>query len=329
MRNLLIAWALGACALGAHAQGTAVADSGGEDLLTCLVRPEPPKYPADSLAWRQDGLFRVELTFQDAESVPKVKLVHSQGTREQRETVMAYAQQFLLPCRPAGRTVSVLQEVAFTAVDAGQARTTQPMNLPLPPDERLAACLAPPTKQLRLSAGEIGRGARSDAANGNIVLELTFTAPDKPPQVKVLYSSIHLSHRAAYVGYMEDYRVPCLAPGERFVMEQQLHMMNAESPRFAFKDLGLMPFLRMVRNAQAKPVDFDLDTMACPFRVKFELGRPALRNRVTEVGEPNPNRRSFIAWMEDLELSLKREQFEHLLRSSMFIDVPCGTVKLG
>lgn len=335
MRQLLIAWALGACALGAHAQGTAVADSSGEDILTCLVRPaQPPKYPANALAARMNGLYRVELNFRDAQSPPDVNVVYSSGGDELREVAEAYARQFRLPCLPAGRKVSALQEIAFKAVDAGGVQTPQPMNLPLPPSAQHKACLImppqPPNFGGTAGASTFASGFKPGPTTGNVVMELTFTAPDQPPQAKVLYASTHREHRDDWLDHVGTYRVPCLKPGERFVMEQTLHLTFSEnSPSYSFKDVGLVGFLRMVKNAEATPVNFSLDTMACPFRVKFELGRPALRNRVTEVGEPNPNRRSFIAWMEELELNLKREQFESLLRSSMFIDVPCGTVKLG
>jgi hypothetical protein len=85
----------------------------------------------------------------------------------------------------------------------------------------------------------------------------------------------------------------------------------------------------MVKNVEARPVNFELDTMGCPFRLNFTLGRPALPNRVTESGTPNANRRGFIAWLEELELALTKEEFENLLGAELFIDVPCGTIKLG
>jgi hypothetical protein len=335
MRSLLTTWALSLCALGAQAQAQGVEDRSGEASLACLVRPsQPPKYPADALATRTDGLFRVELNFRDAQSAPEVKVVFGRGPEDLRQAAEQYAQQFRLPCLPAGQRVSALQEIAFRAVDAGEVQTPQPMNLPSPPSAQHQACLVMPQRPPNFGgtsgASTFASGFKPGPTTGNVVLELTFIASDQPPQAKVLYASTHRDHRDDWLAYVATYRVPCLKPGERFVMEQTLHLMfNDNSPRLSFKDVGLVSFLRMVKNAEARPVGFNLDTMACPFRLKFELGRPALRNRVTEVGQPNPNRRSFIAWIEELELALKREQFESLLRASMFIDIPCGTVTLG
>lgn len=50
--------------------------------------------------------------------------------------------------------------------------------------------------------------------------------------------------------------------------------------------------------------NFAFDTVSCPSRLRFGLGRPACANNVGDTGTPNPNRRGFIAWMEELELAL-------------------------
>lgn len=334
MRKLLMAWALGACALGAQAQSTLKDDRSGEALLGCLVRPaKPPPYPADALAARRGGTYRAELTFRDAQRAPDVKVVFGAGSPALHEAAEEHARQFRLPCLPAGQRVSVLQEISFNPVDAGEVRAAAPLNLPLPPSAEHAACMRSPSKPPHLtspvSTGRFAAAFGPGDKNGNVVLELSFTAPDQPPQAKVLYNSIGRDYRDQWLDFIAEYRVPCLKPGERFVTEQTMHLSFNDNPRVALKDVNLVQFLRMVKDVEAKPVNFDLGTMGCPFRLSFSVGRPALPNDVTEVGERNPNRRALIAWMEELELALKREQFESVLRSSMFIDVPCGTVKLG
>lgn len=244
MRQLLIASVLGACALGAHAQGFAVADRSGEDFLTCMVRPaQPPKYPANALAARMNGLYRVELKFRDAQSPPDVTVVYSSGGEELREVAEAYAGQFRLPCLPAGRKVSALQEIAFKAVDAGDVQAPQPMNLPLPPSAQHKACLImppqPPNFGGTAGASTFASGFKPGPTTGNVVLELTFTAPDQPPQATVLYASTHREHRDDWLDHVGSYRVPCLKPGERFVMEHDAAPdVQREQPQLRLQGRG-------------------------------------------------------------------------------------------
>lgn len=328
MRRMLTAIALGLCAFGAQAQ-TAVSDRSGEAVLACLLRPGVPKYPAAALDKRINGLYRIELTFADATRPPEVKVAFSAGSEQLLDEVEQYARQFRLPCLPAGQKVSMLQELMFRAVADGDVQAALPLNLPPTPDRRFSACMRSPPGGPKLGAASQLEGGRRELKNGNLVVEMSFTAPDQPPQARVLYDSLNARHRQDVLDHIADYRVPCLSAGERYVVQQTFHVGFSGNRNFAFNDVGLVKFLSMVRNVEARPVNFALDTMGCPFRLRFGLGRPAFANNVEESGTPNPNRRSFIAWMEELELALTREQYENLLSSEMLIDVPCGTIKLG
>lgn len=329
MRRMLAAWVMGLCALGAQAQ-TAVDDHNGEATLACLERPaRPPKYPAEALEKRTNGFYRVELTFTDAKRPPDVQVMFSAGTEDLRLAAEHYVKQFRLPCLAAGQKVTALQEVSFFAVNGGDVKAPASLNLPRSPDARLGACLRAPPEGLRLQdVGQLQTFKR-EPKTGNLVAELTFTAPDQPPQAKVLYDTLNSRHRKDVLAYVAEYRVPCIDPGERFVLRQNFRVGAPDGRGVIFKDVGIAQFLGMVRNAEARPVDFDLGTMACPFRLRVQLGRPAFPNRVAEVGEANANRRSFIAWMEELEPALTREEFENLLGKELFVDVPCGSIKLG
>ena len=328
MRRMLTAWALGLCALGAQAQ-TAMDDRSGEATLACLERPAAPKYPERALERRTNGFYRVELTFTDAKRAPEVKVLFGAGSEELLDAAELYAKKFRLPCLKAERTVVMLQEVRFRAVSDGDVEASKPLNLPQAANASLAACVRTPPDGPRLNEPMQLQGFKRELKNGNLVVMLTFTAPDQPPQTQVLYDTLNTRHRNDVLSYVEKYRVPCLSPGEKFQSQQNFHVGFSNNRNFAFKDIGIVKFLGMVKNVDAKPVNFELDTMGCPFRVRYELGRPALPNQVTESGARNPNRRAFIAWLEELELALTKEQFENLLGAELFIDVPCGTIKLG
>lgn len=328
MRRMLAAWALGLCAFGVQAQ-TAVSDRSGEATLACLVRPNPPPYPAKELERRIGGFYRVELTFTDANRQPEVKVVFGAGAERLQDEVERYARQFRLPCLPSGQKVAALQEVRFRAVVDGDVQAAAPVNLPHAPDDRFIACVRTPPGGPELGVASQFQRFRSELKNGNLVVDMSFTAPDQPPQARVLYDSLSSRHRLDVLAHVAGYRVPCLSEGERFAVQQIFHVGFAGNRNFAFKDVGIVKFLGMVRNPDARPVHFELDTMGCPFRLRFRLGRPAFPNSVSETGAPNPNRRSFIAWLEELELALTREQYENLLGAELLVDVPCGTIKLG
>jgi len=326
--RLLAAWALGLCALGAQAQ-TALDDRSGEATLACLQRPAAPKYPEEDLERRLGGFYRVLLTFTEARRAPEVKVLFAAGSDNLQFAAEHYARQFRLPCLKADHTVALVQEVRFSAVVDADAEVPQPLNLPMAANQRLGECMRTPPEGPRLSEAAQLQSFQRELKNGNLVVNLDFTAPDQPPQAKVVYDTLNQRHRNDVLSYVARYRLPCLGAGERYQAQQTFHVGFDGNRRFAFKDVGIVKFLGMVRNVDAKPVNFELDTMGCPFRLRFTLGRPALANGVTETGARNPSRRGFIAWLEQLELALTPEQFENLLGAEMLIDVPCGTIKLG
>ncbi|MCE4553999.1 hypothetical protein [Pelomonas cellulosilytica] len=328
MRSTLIAAVLGLCALGALAQ-SAMDDRSGETTLACLQRPAAPKYPENALERRTSGFYRMQLRFTEAKRAPEVQVLFAAGSAELQDEAEQYAKQFRLPCLQPGSTVALLQEINFRAISDGGIDAPTPVNLPQPPSSRFLQCLRTPPDAPRLNDAVQLQAFKRELKNGNLVAELTFTAPDQPPQAKVVYDTLNRRHRDDILRYVEEYRVPCMEAGQRFAMQQTFQVNFDNNRNFVFKDTGLVNFLGQVKDLEARPVNFQLDTMGCPFRLHFRLGRPAIENTVTESGERNPNRRAFIAWLEQLELALTREQFENLLGAEMFIDVPCGIIKLG
>ncbi|WP_457423117.1 hypothetical protein [Roseateles sp. P5_E7] len=328
MRSMLTAWALGLCAFGVQAQ-TATDDRSGEATLACLVRPAAPTYPAKALALRTNGFYRVEVTFTHADGPPEFKVAFGAGSEELLHEAERYVRQLRLPCLASGQKVALLQEIRFSGIGDGDIATPAPLNLPRAPNARFSACLRSPPEGPKLSEPAQLQTFQRELKNGNLVIDLSFTAADQPPEVKVVYDTLNRRHHNDVLRHVEQYRVPCLGAGEHYAVRQTFHVGFSNNRQFAFKDVGIAKFLSTVKNLEARPVDFDLDTMGCPFRLRFELGRPAVRNRVTEVDARNPNRRGLIAWLEELELTLTPEEFESLLGAQRFIDVPCGTVKLG
>lgn len=328
MRRSLFALAGWLVASAAWAQ-SAMPDNRGEATLACLSRPAPPQYPAQALEVRRSGFYRLELSFTAPDRRPDVRVLFESGSEALHDAALLYAEKFRLPCLPAGETVTALQEVRFSATDAGDVAAPAPQHLPTQPDARHLACLRSSQEPLRIGEASQLEGFKRELKNGNVIVKMTFTAPDQPPAVDVLYDTVNRKHRQNVLEHAAGYRVPCLEPGARLIIQQQFQLNFYGNAKFAFKDQPLVNFLGMTKNLEARPVNFDLSTMSCPFRVRFTLGQPALANGVAEVGRHDPNRVPLLKWMAGLELNVTREEFENLLGSEMMVDVPCGTIKLG
>lgn len=309
---------------------TPLPDRSGELALACLVRPEAAlAYPEEVLKQRLSGFYRVQMRFTDANKRPEVEVLYEAGSTGLHEAVLDYVSRMRLPCLKPGQTVMALQEFSFDALGVGRVKSPPPLNVPSSQAASYTQCLRSSGQPLELS--EPSRPSRSvnTIKDGNLIVEVYFNAPDRPPEVKVIYDSMYAANRDNILEYLSKYRLPCLPAGQRTGIEQQFSVHWGGNLKFAFNDLSLVKFLGLVKDLNARPVEFNLDTMGCPFRLRWTLGRPATANRVYEVGESNANRLPLLAWLRELELNLTKERFEGLLGAELLIDVPCGTIKLG
>lgn len=91
-----------------------------------------------------------------------------------------------------------------------------------------------------------------------------------------------------------------------------------------FKDMSLELFAGLLRNLDQQKVRFDFSTMRCRFDVQFTLYQPHAQNKVGEVGEADPNRADFLAWLSGVTLRLPTDAAKHLQGAQTRISVPCG-----
>ncbi|HEY9105551.1 MAG TPA: hypothetical protein VIN58_02645 [Roseateles sp.] len=313
----------------AHAQ-TAPADRSGEQTLACLVRPATPlAYPEASLKLRVGGFYRLQMRFTDARKAADVEVLFEAGSEPLRQAVLEHVAQLRLPCLKPGEVVTAVQEFSFDALGVGRVKSPAPLNLPSPQPEAYAQCLRTSGRPPELTGGGGFTRIRQNLKNGNLIAELHFDGSDQPPRVNVLYDSLSSTDRNEILRYIAQYRLPCLPAGKHAAIEQQFSVRWSGNNSFAFNDLPIVKFLGLVKNLNERPVEFNLDSMACPFQVRWRLGRPAVRNDASEVGAPNANRLPLLAWLQEMELNLTKEQFEGLLGAELLINVPCGTIKLG
>lgn len=328
--RLGVAWLLGTgLTNGAMAQ-QAVPNDDGAALLGCLVKPaEPPAYSDKDRERGTEGSVRIKLTFTDPALAPKVEVLHRAASNDMLDQVLMQVRGYRLPCLPLAQTVEAVQEFGFAAQGGQPIRWTGLRNAPKRPRGDLTACLRTPENAPTLF-GHMQTGSNIRRREfGNLIVALRFERADAAPVVKVLYDQTDNPMRQAVMAHVDQYRLPCLPAGaEPYVIEQQFRY-DLSNAQYRLNDMKLVAFLGRVKDLEKRPVRFDLDTMSCPFQVVWRLGMPAMANRVGEVGESNPNRIEFLAWLSELTMNLPSEQFERVLGQSAVLTVPCGKIELG
>jgi len=305
--------------------------------LACLQRPaEPPTFPPRSDLDRGSPWARVLLRFSTPTAAPEIEILANTLREDQLKVVRRYVDRYRLPClQPSDGSVQAVQEFNFN--NSGLAP------LPMPPDRPSipTACIVQPADGVRIDESTSSRDVE------HVVLTLTFFPTRQPsggssdasgiPEVKVLYTNASPEAVRATVAWAARSRMPCLT-GETdalkgpVVMRQQFTTLPPGYRVYALNNaqLPLTRFLGMVQDLDTLKADFDFDTMNCPFKVNYTIYGPRLPNEV-EAGQPvNPNRLSFLKWLEARDLRLKPDKMANdLFGQTIQIDVPCGKLKLG
>lgn len=312
----------------------AVPNDEGKAWLACMTRPQQaPEYPERDRSTHLSGLMRLQLRFTAPDKPPEIEVLYRAGSDDMVDSARSHVEAYRLPCLPPGHRLDVVQEFVFTArAGAPTAWYRAAEAVPVAPKSDWRSCLRSPPEALRIDEDMRTGSAIKRSDHGNVLVRLRFEHPDQPPRTEVLYSKADSHVRQAILDHLAKYRAPCLQPGSGpLVLQQQFsfHSSYADKARYKFNDMGLLPFLRSMKNLEQRPVSFDLDTMACPFQVVWGLGQPALPNSVGEIGPRNLNRVGFLAWLSELTMDLTPQLFEQLLGQEMVVTVPCGKVELG
>jgi hypothetical protein len=332
LRNAATAVLLGATWLGAAQAITVLADEEAAKPLQCLTRSAPaPVFPERELKLQQSTTLRVKLSFDRADRAPSVEILSLHGGDEFVDEVQRYLRGYRLPCLVAGQKVEAVQEFVFAAKGGDAVHWTDMRHVAKPPEGNLLSCLRTPSKLPRWSEDDTIGSRIKRPETGNIVLRVRFVKPDAAPEVTIIYNSSTSRMAAAALDHVSEYRLPCLPEnGPAVGFEQQFGFTaGTVGNRYVLKDTDLRKFLGAVKDIDKQKVSFDLNTMACPFKVMWAVGQPAFKNRVGEVGERNLNRLEFLAWLEGLTLNVGREVFDQVLGQRIAIDVPCGTINLN
>lgn len=318
----VLLWA-GACA-SAQAQ-TPVTELSPAQSLSCLQRPERlPKFPdgRSSQTSQRMGFVRVMMHFQAPDQAPRIELMANTANEAMQDEVFSYLRWYRLPClQPGDGVVKAVQEFSF------RASSRDPV--PVPPDAESEAgpkaCLVLPRKSLSIwSAGH---------RLSHVLVEARFAAGGAAePEIKLLYSNAPSSAEQAVRAHLAQYRMPCREEGDKaYVFEQHFAFLPEGSvrPVAIGRPLALEALLDMFENRQRLDAAFSLDSMACPFTLRYQVRQPALPNTVTQVGKPEASRLPLINWLESQRLAITDGSLlNRMFGTELEIKVGCGQVDL-
>lgn len=324
-----IALALAWMPWGALAQ-TAPEVPADKSVLACLEKGGPKiDYPARDRQLETPGFLRVSLRFSAPDRRPEVSVLFRAASDEMLEEVQWHVRGYRLPCLPRGQSVTAVQEFQFRPRETAPITWTAPRALPAASgtpatQQHLQSCIRTPKTQPDLW----GPARQKDVVN--VIVEMSFAEAEREPDLKVLYASASETQVQTVKDYARRYRLGCSPTAEPFVIQQQFTYRPAHAEAWVFKEaLGLKDFLSHMKGIRQARADFDFKTMNCPFQVAWTLGKPAVDNRVGEVGAPDPNRTEFLAWLGALEIDLSGQPFEQVLGQTVLVNVPCGTLRLA
>jgi hypothetical protein len=292
--------------------------------VACLKVPdEPLTYPPLSFERKDGGTVRVELQFTGPDDPPRVKVFDEDAAFA--ELILAtreHVSRFRMPCMAKGAPDLRLRQVyVFRPNDGRKVVSTTPRD---PSDAGRMDLLSCMVHTARARAPDYPRSSLQADEQGNVFVELTFTGPADPPQLRVVATTRHRQLREAALDFAANLRLPCLT-GERVSYRQLFQFRMDGGPRIALKDVTLRQFLGGARKVPSG-VYFDLGTMACPFDLRVAYYQPHDENLISELEKQVPARQPLLDWLSRVELQLDPETNAMLLGSSFTVSVPCGTV---
>jgi len=298
--------------------------------VACLISVRPEQKPpalASEERLSSEAVVRLQLHFSDPSAPPMVQVVASNGSSKLLLAVRDHVLNYRLPCLKPNLSVYAIQEFRVMANDPrGQVQERAVLESEARfglPEECMAGIVnaSPPdfNRLIPLSLKSIVR--------------LTFTAPDAPPDVQMLFDSGPPAWTAAILASIATYRLPCVtAFGGPYVGEQIFEFMGyntaERAPRGQRTGITLDQFVSLLKRPRDRPVRFDFAAMGCPFQLTFRLFQPYMLNKVSEAGEANDTRQELIRWMRGVAFNITDNNLRGVMGEPTLVSVPCGVLDL-
>ena len=282
---------------------------------------EPP-YPA-WIAPGSEADVRVKLGFETPDGPPTVTLLFNTGNAAFAKTVLDFALNYRMPCLAAGQ--SFTSERTFSFTDGARRPKLLQARMPgqgieaLPDDCTVGIRKAPLPDYQEYPSPVLKTLAR-----------MVFNGPDKPPIAEMLFDTGPSKWTVAIRSLIETYRLPCLKPGGSELIIEQVFGYDTSpvTPRDKRRGVTINQLVGLLKNPKQGSRRFDFDTMACPFKLTFELYRPYTSNRVSEMGEANANRKDFVEWLRGVAFDISEFNLRGVMGEPSTLLVPCGVLDL-
>jgi hypothetical protein len=316
----------------AAAQTTVVAPSPAQ---RCLTRGGlilgTPAYPQEAFAAKVGARVVVDLEFASATAAPEVRKIDagdadSRYARAFTDEVRRFIGDYRVPCLPASETTSLRQEFAFLPQDGRPVSMWSSMSEQQRRAGRMGGCMR------HIKPGTTPDYPMNDLRReqqGTVVVRAEFADGDSAPKLTVLDDGGSRALAESSREFAEGYRLPChdKAGAVDFV---QLYIFKIDGgARVVLKDMPLLSLLGNVKGIRSANVYFDLNTMGCPFDVRFTPMQPHAPNGVGEIGDTNTERRFFLDWLTRLQIDLPQRQLNAVTGQNAVISVPCTILRLG
>ena len=309
------------CAAGfAHAQAPEeMRFKGGGSVEDCLLPAAAtrgtPNYPERALAENHSAKVQARLVFKDPDAAPQVQVTSDSKDEEFEQEVRKYLRQYRMPCLKKGQApLTAQQEFVFSSSDR---RVAVKQNI-------AGTYLLAHRECLRMVPPEFPGSAASRMTQGTVILDITFMQREQAPKVRVVYGGGNRWLEESAVGAAQAYRYQCDIPfAEGLTGRQQFKFTIEDHERVRLKDTDLRGLLAIAEKASWATAKFDTRTMGCPFDLRVVAFQPFDKNGVDEFGTENPDRKPFIAWVEDMVLKVPKQLQPLLTGNSFVVHVPC------
>lgn len=318
--------ALALASLGAAAQQVVLEPSAAVRCLrTVSTTRDEPEYPLDEWKGGKKGRVQVELVFTASDSEPDIKVLQSEGGDSFVDAVREFVDTLRLPClkETGGGPVRLRFDYVFQP-DSRRVHWARPVDQQDVYRRKMLDCVKHPSGE---KAPSYPTDALRHELQGRVLARLRFTAANQPPTVEVFHRPKARMLAPTIDSWARALRMPCFE-GTEAVEATWVYVFRLEDDSYGFKPMDLRSFVSRVRDIRNQRVQFDLNTMGCPFDLKLQYRQPYLPNLVGEVGDSDPSRRPFIEWLQAQQLDLPERSLDSIFGDSTTLSIPCGKIDL-
>lgn len=327
MRGGLVAACLWLATALAQAQVTAAL--GESAALECLT-PSPAlrgdaEYPPHALKARQRGKVDVELTFTRPDQAPAFQVLAEEGGSDFVDAVRKHLQDFRVPCQDPAHPPTRLRLSFDFVPDGRKVYGSDPEDQGAPQRRDLLKCV---THTSGKEALDYPMEAWRQHVVGIVVTQLTYTAPDLPPEARIHARPAAKLLARGVEDWVKGLRMPCHQGGPLPALVEFRFVFEGDRA-FGFKPgLTFMQLLGVTKGINEQTLRFNTAEMGCPFELKFTYRQPLLPNLVGQVGNADPRRRALLLWLRGIELDLPARALDAVFGDSVNFIVPCLNINL-